>query len=182
MGDAGTRLLFKLRSGTHGLNEELGRPTGREGKCMCNLCGEDCESVGHFLWNCPVYSERRALFLEHLKNNLGNKFEHFKNCDIAGKSHFILGTELWGSRYEELLRLVKSYIIDIWELRKSKLYGFGTGRSIKADQGGTPHARARVSLVSWEGRSHALLFMVPLDLPSAMPMAQALRLPFEYYI
>ena len=33
--------------------------------------------------------------------------------------------------------------------------------SIEADQGGTPHARARVSLVSWEGRSHALLFMVP---------------------
>ena len=28
------------------------------------------------------------------KNNLGNKFEHFKSCDIAGKSHFILGTEL----------------------------------------------------------------------------------------
>ena len=106
MGDAGTRLLFKLRSGTHGLNEELGRHRGREGKYMCNLCGEDCESVGHFLWNCPVYSERRALFLEHLKNNLGNEFEHFKSCDIAGKSHFILGTELWGSRYEELLRLV----------------------------------------------------------------------------
>ena len=59
--------------------------------------------------------------------NLGNEFEHFKNCDIAGKSHFILGTELWGSRYEELLRLVKSYIIDIWELHKSKLYGSGTG-------------------------------------------------------
>ena len=54
--------------------------------------------------------------------------------------------------------------------------------SIEADQGWTPHARARVSLVSWEGRSHALLFMVPLGLPSARPMAQALRLPFEYYI
>ena len=26
-----------------------------------------------------------------------------------------------------------------------------------------------------------MLFMVPLDLPSARPMAQALRLPFEYY-
>ena len=60
-------LLFKLRSGTHGLNEELGRHRGREGKCMYNLCGEDCQSVGHFLWNCPVYSERCALFLEHLK-------------------------------------------------------------------------------------------------------------------
>ena len=108
--------------------EELGRHRGREGISiiMCNLCGEDCESVGHFLWNCPVYSERCALFLEHLKNNLGNEFEHFK-LRIAGKSHFILGTELWGSRYEELLRLVKSYIIDIWELRKSKLYGSGTG-------------------------------------------------------
>ena len=46
---------------------------------MCNLCGEDCESVCHFLWKCPVYSERRALFLEHLKNNLGNEFEHFKS-------------------------------------------------------------------------------------------------------
>ena len=44
---------------------------------MCNLCGEDGESVGHFLWNCSVYSERCALFLEHLKNNLGNEFEHF---------------------------------------------------------------------------------------------------------
>ena len=48
-----------------------------------------------------------------------------------GNRIFILGTELWGSRYEELLRLVKSYIIDIyiyiWELRKSKLYGSGTG-------------------------------------------------------
>ena len=127
VGDAGTCLLFKLRSGTHGLNEELGRHRGREGKYMCNLCGDDCESVGHFLWNCPIYSERCALFLEHLKNNLGNEFEHFKSCDIAGKAHFILGTELWGSRYEELLRLVKSYIIDIWELRKSKLYGSGTG-------------------------------------------------------
>ena len=30
MSDAGTRLLFKFRSGTHGLNEELGRHRGRE--------------------------------------------------------------------------------------------------------------------------------------------------------
>ena len=30
--DAGSRLLFKFRSGTHGLNEELGRHRGKEGK------------------------------------------------------------------------------------------------------------------------------------------------------
>ena len=29
--DAGSRVLFKFRSGTHGVNEELGRHRGREG-------------------------------------------------------------------------------------------------------------------------------------------------------
>ena len=38
VGDAGTRLLFKFRSGTHGLNEELGRHRGREGRKECLLC------------------------------------------------------------------------------------------------------------------------------------------------
>ena len=41
--------------------------------------------------------------------------------------------------------------------------------SIEVDQGGTPHARARVSLVSWDGRIH-VLFIVPLGLLSARPM------------
>ena len=44
-----------------------------------------------------------------------------------GKLHFILGTELRGSRYEELLHLIKSYIIGIYEMRKFKMYGSGTG-------------------------------------------------------
>ena len=48
--DAGTRLLFKFRSGTHGLNEELGRHRGREGKLECTLCGAECESVVQVLW------------------------------------------------------------------------------------------------------------------------------------
>ena len=42
--DAGTRLLFKLRSGTHGLNEVLGRPRGREGKVQCSIRGAEYES------------------------------------------------------------------------------------------------------------------------------------------
>ena len=75
---------------------------------MCNLCGEDCESVVHFLWNCPIYSEhlRCSLFLEHLKNNLGKEFEHLKSCDIYRREiAFHSGEELWGSRYEDLLHL-----------------------------------------------------------------------------
>ena len=47
VGDAGTRLLFKFRSGTHGLNEELGRHRGRESKSECVLCGAECVSVVH---------------------------------------------------------------------------------------------------------------------------------------
>ena len=43
VGDAGTRLLFK--SGTHSLNEELGKHRSTEGKSECALCGAQCESV-----------------------------------------------------------------------------------------------------------------------------------------
>ena len=47
--DEGSRLLFKFRSGTHGLNEELGRHRGREGKMECYLCGNECENVSHVM-------------------------------------------------------------------------------------------------------------------------------------
>ena len=50
MNDAGTRLLFKFRSGTH---EELGRHRGREGKKECALCGHECESVCHCSYSEP---------------------------------------------------------------------------------------------------------------------------------
>ena len=166
-----------------GLNEELGRHRGREGKYMCNLCSEDCESVGHFLWNCPIYSERRALFLEHLKNNLGNEFEHFKSCDIAGKSHFILGTELWGSCYEELLRLVKSYIIDIWELRKSKLYGSGTGPlQYRSRPGRDTACQGKGKFGKLGGEKSCIVVYGSARSFECDAMAQVLRLPFEYYI
>ena len=34
----------------HGLNEELGRHRGREGRKECLLCHAKCESVSHVLW------------------------------------------------------------------------------------------------------------------------------------
>ena len=61
VGDAGTRLLFKFRSGTHGLNEELGRHRGREGRKECLLCDAECESVSHVLWDCPAYVSTRRM-------------------------------------------------------------------------------------------------------------------------
>ena len=46
--------MFKFRSGTDGLNEELRRYRGREGKKECVLCGDECESVSHILWDCSA--------------------------------------------------------------------------------------------------------------------------------
>ena len=111
--DAGSRLLFKFRSGTHGLNEELGRHRGREGNKECVLCGNECESISHVLWEC---SACRADFLLKLQEKLGNGFEHFDALDSLGKSSFILGSELWEEH--SLLPLVKDYVVDIWEVRK----------------------------------------------------------------
>ena len=52
-----------------GLNEELGRHSGREGKVECTLCGAECESVVHVLWECPAYSNcRHKLFLRSFRS------------------------------------------------------------------------------------------------------------------
>ena len=37
LSDARTRLLFKFRSGTHGLNEELGRHRGKKECVLCSV-------------------------------------------------------------------------------------------------------------------------------------------------
>ena len=104
MADAGSRLLFKFRSGTHGLKEELGRHRGREGNKECELCGNECESVSHVLRECSAYSSSRADFLLKLQEKLGNGFERF---DALEKSSFISGSELWEEHFD-LLRIMLS--------------------------------------------------------------------------
>ena len=111
------------------------------------------------------------------------QFAGFKSCDVVVKSRFILETELWGSHYEELLHIVKSYIIDIWELRKSNLYGSGTGPLQHRSRPGRDNVcQGKGKFGKLGGGSHAVLFMVPLRPPGARPMAEALRLPFEHLL
>ena len=134
MADAGSRLLFKFRSGTHGFNEELGRHRGREGNKECDLCGNECESVSHVLWECPTYSSSRADFLLELHEKLGNEFECFDSLDSLGKSSFILGSELWEDHFDLLLALVKDYVVNIWESHKLKLYSDDSSQSLSSTE------------------------------------------------
>ena len=43
------------------------------------------------------------------------------------KLSYVLGSELWESKFDGLLSLVKEYIIDVWEIRKHKLYDSDSG-------------------------------------------------------
>ena len=61
------RLWFMFRSGMHGLNEELCRHSDGDGRVECTLCGTECESVVHVLWECSTYSTCGDNFQEVLK-------------------------------------------------------------------------------------------------------------------
>ena len=122
--DEGVRLLFKFRSGTHGLNEELGRHSDRDGRVECTLCGAECESVVHVLWECSSYSTCRDNFQEALKQLLGARYAEFETLSAVEKtSYYVLGSENWEDDFDALLHLVKEFIVAVWEVRKQKLYG-----------------------------------------------------------
>ena len=84
--DAGSRLMFKFRLGTHGVNKELGRRRGRERGKECLLCDDECESVIHVLWDCRVYNTLRNDFMCKLQELLGDRFEHFESLDSFEKA------------------------------------------------------------------------------------------------
>ena len=46
-------------------------------------------------------------------------YEDFESLDNIEKLSYVLGSELWESKFDGLLSLVKEYIIDmLWEIRK----------------------------------------------------------------
>ena len=54
--------------------------------------------------------------------------EDFESLENVEKSSYVLGSELWESKFDELLSLVKEYnIIEVWEIRKHKLYDSDSG-------------------------------------------------------
>ena len=91
--------MFKFRPGTHGLNEEIGRHRGREGKVECSICGAECESVVHVLWECPTYSSCRVGFRAKFKELIGDSFEQLSDVDNSGGSRIY---ERGGGRWQSI--------------------------------------------------------------------------------
>ena len=88
VGDSGTRLTFKFRSGTNGLNEELGRHRDRNDDRQCKLCWEECKSVVHVPWECPVYDNIKNTFMGELNTLLEESFEEFSAFDMKERALF----------------------------------------------------------------------------------------------
>ena len=63
-----------------------------------------------------------ACFIKKLQELLEDEYEDFESLDKVEKSSYVLGSELWESKFDGLLSLVKEYITDVWEIRKHKLY------------------------------------------------------------
>ena len=132
---------------SHGLNEELGRHRGREGKTECSLCGNECENVSHVLWECSAYSSTRASFMKKLQVLLEDDYEDFVSLDNVEKSSYVLGSELWENKFDGLLALVKEYIVDVWEIRKHKLYDSDSGSGLQLHTQYSPGERGVVSSI-----------------------------------
>ena len=56
----------------------MGRHRGTE---ECTLCGAECESVVHVLWECPAYGSCRLMLLEKLQELLGDNFDSLNNLE-----------------------------------------------------------------------------------------------------
>ena len=86
--DAGSRLMFKFKSGTHGLNQEL--EEGRGERSSYYVHNDECEGVSHVLWDCPVYSTIKNDFMCKLQELLGIDLNVMRAW-IVLKMHLLFG-------------------------------------------------------------------------------------------
>ena len=120
--DTGSKLLFRFRSGTHGLNEELGRHNTRNSSKACLFCECECESVEHVLWECSEYRSICKEFITNLDGFLQNDF-HLKSS--FDKTKYIFDQSIWecnGHFDHWFFKILRLFLCNIWNLRREKLY------------------------------------------------------------
>ena len=62
---------------------------------------------------------------EHVEDDeISSFYDDFESPENVEKLSYVLGSEQWEStcKFDRLLSLVKEYILDIWKIRKHKLY------------------------------------------------------------
>ena len=111
------------------------------------LYWDDCESVVHVLWECPEYKSIRNTFMVQLESLMGGDFEKFRKLDNFNRADFVLGCENWdGYDFRAALQLHTNFILSIWDMRKSKLYGdLGSDCSCSYPLTGDPTSSACIS-------------------------------------
>ena len=82
--------------------------------------GSTCTSKTHSLY---LFTE----LFEHMKDVISSFYNNFESLENIENLSYVLGSELWESKFDGVLSLVKKYIVDIWEIRKHKLYDSDSG-------------------------------------------------------
>ena len=70
------------------------------------------------------------------------------------KSSYVLGSELWESKFDGLLALVKEYIVDVWEIRKNKLYDSDSGSGLQLRTQSSPGEFSQNGKFGQKGKVH----------------------------
>ena len=120
-----SKLLFRFRSGTHCLNEKLGRHSSRNSSKACFFCECECKSVEHVLWECSEYSSICKEFIGNLDGFLQNDF-HLKSS--FDKTKYIFDQSIWecNGHFDHWFSNTKAFLCGIWNLRREKLYPSGS--------------------------------------------------------
>ena len=71
---------------------------GKNDNRQCKLCGEECESVVHVLWQCPVYDTIRNL----LRGGGGGALKTLVRSIILRKQALFLGCEIWDLSFRRI--------------------------------------------------------------------------------
>ena len=118
----GSKLLFRFRLGTHGLNEKLGRQNTRNSSKACSFVSVSASpSVKHVLWECSEYSSIHKEFIKDLDGFLQNDF-HLKSSFDKTKYVYIFDQSIWecNGHFDHWFSNTKAFFV---------AYGICTGRN-----------------------------------------------------
>ena len=129
----GKRIKFRWRSGSCGLNEDMGRREGRIKTCVMDGCDEE-ETVEHIMWECVAYKSIREdlkllLMMECSKFNELEWLKGFYDEGMHRRTTIMMSSKDMGRNVkdEEMLRTIIDnlsiqFITKLHEFRVTQLY------------------------------------------------------------